>query len=206
MSTASSSSRKTFKIWIFVTVIVVTVSVLGGLSWLFVQQNPSPDPTPSSSASPVKTDAQQIAESSVTVFMQAVMENVVQQTSADAEQNVRVATETSATAADGSPAAVATAKLSEFPSGVDVQTNINYLKEVIAQVNSVQGTTWTMLEATDEFADQPNIVGAVKLWEEGETPINPAIVDIVYFNNDGELSIDITATVYLGESPALTDE
>ena len=193
--------------WIITVIVILTLVLVGGLSWLYANNSSgNPEATPSPSATPVKTEAQTIAENSVFIYMSAVMENVVAQTSADANQQVKVETETATIAADGTPAAVATVNLSDLPAGVSIEQNIAYIKEVIAQVNSIQGTSWTVLEATDEFADQPEIVGALKLWEEAENPINPAIIDVIYFNRDGKISVTITATVYLGNNSTTENE
>lgn len=199
-----SKTKKSRKPWIVLGIVIIAGLIISGLSWANANNtSEAPEPTPTPTAT--KTEAQTIAENSVYIFMSAIMEDVAIQTSADASQQVRVETETGEEAADGTPAAVATVSLSELPEGVSVESNIAYLKNLIAEVNSNQGTSWALLEATDEFADEPNIVGAVKLWEDTDTPVNPAVVDVVYFNTDGVMTISVTATVYLGNNPTTNE-
>lgn len=199
--------NKKIKPWLLVGFVLLTFGLVGGLGLAYVNANqPETSPTPSPSATETKTDAQLISENTVNLFVDAVMGDVVNQTSAEDTQEVAINTETSNIAADGTPASVATLTVTELPEGVDVKKNIEYLKNLMIQVNKAQQTSWVALEAEDEFADQPDIVGAVKLWEEDENPANPAIVDILYFNTDNKLSVTVTATVYLGKQPTTTDE
>lgn len=194
-------SAKTRRIIIVVGLIVLAGLIsLGGFT-VYNSNNPStPESSPTPSPTATATDAQLIAANTTEVFLATIVEDIKNQTDQDVVANIEIAVDTSDTAEDGSSAAVAMINARNIPNTVNIEQNVNYINTVLTSVNDMNSTNWKAIEATDEFAGEENFVTAVKIWQDTDSPQNPAVVTIVYRTNATGYEIDITATVYLGNA------
>lgn len=194
-------SAKTRRIVIVVGLIVLAGLIsLGGFT-VYNNNNPStPESSPTPSPTATASDAQLIAANTTEVFLATIVEDIKNQTDEDVAANIEIAIDTSDTAEDGSKAAVAMISARNIPGTVNIEQNVAYIDTVLTSVNDMNSTNWKSIEATDEFAGEENFVTAVKIWQDTDSPQNPAIVTIVYRTNTTGYEVDITATVYLGNA------
>lgn len=187
-------------------IIVVGLILLAGLISLggvvvYNSNNPTtPESSPTPSPTATATDAQLIAANTAEVFFETIVEDIKKQTSEEVAKNIEIAVNTSDKAEDGSPAAVAMISARKIPNTVNIEQNVSYIDTVLKTVNDKNSTNWKTIKTTDGFASDQNVVSAVKVWQDSDTPQNPAIVTIVYKTNDTGYEIDITSTVYLGKA------
>lgn len=192
--------KKRYRVILALVFVVLAVGFV-----LLAGFNVKPDPSPTVSNTPSPTvslapeqQKEQTAGNTATLFMEVVVEGVKEQLGEETANSIQVGSSVSQTDNQNKPAKVALLYLSDVPKSLDINKNIDYVDNFMKTVNENEGLNWTVVKADPTEFEDNTVLGAMKIFEEGENPANPSIVEISFTQapDSDTLEIFVSATVY----------
>jgi hypothetical protein len=165
---------------------------------------PAPTETKTSTDAPTELTVEQkqtVAANTTQTFFDALMSNVKEQIGEEKINATLVTPNTSDQDSTGTEATVAIYAITNIDGSFDYNANSEFLKQIVEKLKTDTSAPWTYVQSDDAAFEESEVLTAFKIYEDTDTPDNPAIVEVSYVKYTDESGVDtyemyISSTVY----------
>lgn len=206
----STKRRLTAIIIAFITIAIIVGIAFATNAFNGTEKQTPPDTTSEPAPTETSTDApteltveekQTVAANTTQTFFDALMSNVKEQIGEEKTNATLVTPNTSDQDSTGKAATVAIYAVTNIDGSFDYNANSEFLKQIVEKLKTDTSAPWTYVQSDDAAFEESEVLTAFKIYEDTDTPDNPAIVEVSYVKYTDEAGVDtyemyISSTVY----------
>jgi len=206
----STKRRLTAIIIAFITIAIIVGIAFATNAFNGTEKQTPPDTTSEPAPTETSTDApteltveekQTVAANTTQTFFDALMSNVKEQIGEEKTNATLVTPNTSDQDSTGTAATVAIYAVTNIDGSFDYNVNSEFLKQIVEKLKTDTSAPWTYVQSDDAAFEESEVLTAFKIYEDTDTPDNPAIVEVSYVKYTDEAGVDtyemyISSTVY----------
>jgi hypothetical protein len=206
----STKRRLTAIIIAFITIAIIVGIAFATNAFNGTEKQTPPDTTSEPAPTETSTDApteltveekQTVAANTTQTFFDALMSNVKEQIGEEKTNATLVTPNTSDQDSTGTAATVAIYAVTNIDGSFDYNANSEFLKQIVEKLKTDTSAPWTYVQSDDAAFEESEVLTAFKIYEDTDTPDNPAIVEVSYVKYTNEAGVDtyemyISSTVY----------
>lgn len=206
----STKRRLTAIIIAFITIVIIVGIAFATNAFKGTENQTPPDttsePAPTETSTDVPTELtveekQTVAANTTQTFFDALMSNVKEQIGEEKTNATLVTPNTSDQDSTGTAATVAIYAVTNIDGSFDYNANSEFLKQIVEKLKTDTSAPWTYVQSDDAAFEESEVLTAFKIYEDTDTPDNPAIVEVSYVKYTDEAGVDtyemyISSTVY----------